>query len=59
MSATSGKGYTEVFKASTIYTLEKVVKTSIVKILSGCYHTNLGGGVREEGAKKMQETFPR
>ena len=59
MSATPRKNYKEVFKASTIYMLEKVVETSSVKILSGCYDTNLEGGVREEGAKKMQETFPR
>ena len=39
--------------------LEKVIETSSVKILSGYYHTNLGGGAREEDAKKMQETFPR
>ena len=59
MSATSRKNYTEVFKTSTIYMLEQVIETSSVKILSGYYHTNLGGGAREEDAKKMQETFPR
>ena len=59
MSATSRKDYTGVFKASTIYMLEKVIETSSVKILSGYYHTNLEGGAREEDAKKMQETFPR
>ena len=59
VSATPRKDYTEVFKASTVYMLEKVVETSSVKILSGYYHTSLGGGAREEDAKKMQETFPR
>ena len=51
--------YRSIFKASTIYMLEKVVETSSSKILSGYYHTNLGGGAREEDAKKLQETFPR
>ena len=37
--------------------LEKVIKTSNVKILSDYYHTNLRERTREKNVKKMQETF--
>ena len=42
-----------------LYILARTTDSSIDKILSGYYHTNLGGGSREEDAKKLQETFPR
>ena len=57
MSATSRNDYTEIFKTSTIYMLEKVIETSSVKILSGYYHTNLGRGGQGGGCQENARNF--
>ena len=59
MSATPRKGYTEMFKASTNYMLEKVVETSIEYSSQITTIEIWEGGSWEEDAKDSQATFPR